>query len=82
MAGQGVAALLLIERFAKGRAICDPARHLLDEDLLAPRLFERVLLQRQVLVERRNASAADLVPRSVKFALPSRPFKALLLVVG
>ena len=82
MAGQGLAALLLIERFAKGRAISDRARHLIDEYFLASSLFESVLLQGEVLVERRNASAADFVPRSVKFALPSRPFKALLLVFG
>ena len=86
MAGLGLAALLLIERFAKGRAISDRARHLLDEYFLASSLFEAIpCLQRKVLVrERRNASRSRefLYPRSVKFALPSRPFEALLLVVG
>ena len=77
---EGVAAAGVFKRFAKGRAIRDRARHLLDENLLAPRLFERVLLQGKVLVERRNAGVADLVPWPVNFAVLSRPCVALRLV--
>src|SRR5208283_1776662 len=69
----------VFKRIEKGGTIRDRARHLLDENLLAPRLFERVLLQRQVLVERRNTGVADLVPRSVNLAVLSRPGVALRL---
>jgi hypothetical protein len=64
----------VFERFAKGRAISDRHRHLLDEYFLAPGPSERVLLQSQVLVERRNSGVTDLVPAPVNFAVPSGPY--------
>src|SRR5208283_1885421 len=69
----------VFKRIEKGGTIRDRARHLLDENLLAPRLFERVLLQGRVLVERRNTRVADLVPRPVNLAVLSRPWVALRL---
>jgi 3-hexulose-6-phosphate synthase len=62
-----------VEGFPKGGAIGDRARHLLDENLLAPCLFQRVLLQGQVLVDRRNASVAYLVAPSLNLVIPPRP---------
>src|SRR5271165_5827226 len=76
----GVAATGVFNRFAKGGTMCDRARHLLDENLLASRLFERVLLQSKIRVERRNTGVADLVPRPVNLAVLSRPCVALRLV--
>jgi hypothetical protein len=70
----------LLAYSSASQGISDYARHLLDEDFLAPCLSERILLQGEVLIERRNAGSRSC--NLVREARRPLVFFGLLLGAG
>ncbi len=70
---EDVAASGVLKRLSVGGALHNRAGHLLNGYLDAPRLFECVLLQGQILVERRDSRIAELGAQAVNLAILPRP---------